>query len=212
MPANHYRGARADASAREAREVCSVTVRGLVCTDVRSWLGRGGPVAVALACLCACPATPAPEADRAPPPAAAAKPEPKPGSGPAFIAAPAEGEVVDIVLAERERVEAEGGRLIVYVGATWCEPCAHFHEAVDSGALDEAFPRLRLLEFDLDRDQDRLVAAGYGSRMIPLFVAPAPDGRASPRRTEGAIKGPRAVEHIRPRLEAILAASANDPD
>ena len=91
------------------------------------------------------------------------------------------------------------------VGASWCEPCRRFHEAVTRGELDATFPTLRLLEFDLDRDQARLQAAGYGSRMIPLFEVPGPDGRASGRRIEGSIKGPGAVAEIVPRLRRILA-------
>ncbi|PRQ02149.1 hypothetical protein ENSA5_26080 [Enhygromyxa salina] len=126
------------------------------------------------------------------------------------MAAPASGDVVEIVTRERERAAAEGRLLLVYVGASWCEPCEHFHAAVDDGTLDAAFPTLRLLEFDLDRDRDRLAAAGYSSRMIPLFVAPGPDGRAGPRRTEGGIKGPEAVEHLRPRLEALVRAATAD--
>ncbi|PRP98625.1 TlpA family protein disulfide reductase [Enhygromyxa salina] len=164
-----------------------------------------------LTLLTACPATPAPAAadTEAPPPAPAAVPSPAP-AGPEFALAPAEGDVVELVNAERAQAHAEDRQLLVYVGASWCEPCRYFHDAVEDGSLDQALPGLRLLEFDLDRDRDRLAAAGYSSRMIPLFVAPAPDGRAGPRRTEGGIKGPGAVEHLRPRLEALLVAARAD--
>jgi thiol-disulfide isomerase/thioredoxin len=165
-----------------------------------------------LALLPACPAKPVPasEKDRG---EAAAEPTPAAEAerrGPEFVPAPEAGEVAELVRAELERAEADGRTLLIYVGATWCEPCRYFHEAVDHGELDEVFPELRLLEFDLDRDRDRLAAAGYVSRMIPLFVAPAPDGLAGPRRTEGGIKGPGAVEHIRPRLEGLLDAARAD--
>lgn len=95
-------------------------------------------------------------------------------------------------------------RLLVYVGATWCEPCRRFHLAVQEGKLDSQFPDLRFLEFDLDKDQPRLVAAGYQSRLIPLFANPGPDGRASGRQMEGSIKGDGAVGEIVPRLTALL--------
>lgn len=74
-----------------------------------------------------------------------------------------------------------------------------------AGRLDAAFPALRLLEFDLDRDRDRLAEAGYASKMIPLFVVPGEDGRGTPFRIEGSVKGERAVDEIAPRLAAILA-------
>jgi hypothetical protein len=99
-----------------------------------------------------------------------------------------------------------GRQLLVYVGASWCEPCNHFHQAAAHGELDSRFPQLTLLVFDADRDADRLSAAGYDSSMIPLFAIPADDGRSSSRRMEGSIKGDGAVAEITPRLAALLAA------
>jgi thiol:disulfide interchange protein len=150
--------------------------------------------------LAGCPATPASQTEQAA----------TNQSGPHFVLAPTSGDVVEIVKAERERANAAGQRLIVYVGASWCEPCQYFHAAVDDGSLDAALPRLRLLEFDLDHDRERLLAAGYGSRMIPLFVVPGPDGRAGPRRMEGSVKGPAAIDDLRTRLGALLQAAAGD--
>jgi hypothetical protein len=96
------------------------------------------------------------------------------------------------------------GELVVYVGASWCEPCRRFHEAALGGELDQSFPGLTLLEFDLDRDRERLAAAGYVSKYIPLFAVPEADGSASGKQIEGAIKGEGAVEFIEPRLRALL--------
>jgi thiol-disulfide isomerase/thioredoxin len=119
-------------------------------------------------------------------------------------AAPA-GEVQELVRAEVARAKGEGRRLLVYVGASWCEPCQRFHDAARAGELDAAFPGLRLLEFDLDRDKERLERAGYSSRMIPLFALPRADGMASGEQLEGSIKGPGAVDQISPRLRTLLA-------
>jgi thiol-disulfide isomerase/thioredoxin len=121
-----------------------------------------------------------------------------------LVAAPEGGDVQEIVARELARASADGRRLLVYVGATWCEPCQRFHEAAKAGRLDDAFPGLRLVEFDLDRDRDRLASAGYVSRMIPLMALPREDGAASGEQIEGSIKGPGAVDQIRPRLEALL--------
>jgi hypothetical protein len=121
------------------------------------------------------------------------------------VAAPADGDVQEIVRQELSRAKSENRRLLVYVGAAWCEPCQRFHDAAKAGQLDSVFPGLRLLEFDLDRDQDRLAKAGYSSKMIPLFALPRADGTGSGAQIEGSIKGPRAVEQITPRLEALLA-------
>jgi hypothetical protein len=135
-----------------------------------------------------------------PPPA-----EPTP-SGPhvRFVRA-GPGDVATLVRAFALEVRAEGRTPLVYVGATWCEPCTYFHEAATRGDLDGELPALTLLELDLDVDAERLAAAGYSSRMIPLFVVPGEDGRATERRIEGSIHGPGSPAQIVPRLRAILA-------
>jgi thiol-disulfide isomerase/thioredoxin len=123
---------------------------------------------------------------------------------PEFIAA-AEGDVEAVV---REAVAAAVGqehRVVVYVGAAWCEPCEAFHHAVERGELDDALAGVRFVEFDSDRDGGRLQAAGYGGRYIPRFVVPQADGRGSEQRIEGGIKGAGAVAHIMERLQPVLA-------
>jgi thiol:disulfide interchange protein len=119
--------------------------------------------------------------------------------------APAAGDVEPIVREEIARAAAERRRLVVYVGAEWCEPCQRFHNAARDGQLDAVFPDLTLLEFDLDRDGKRLQSAGYTSRYIPLFALPAPDGRSSGKQVEGGIKGEGAVGYVTARLKDLLA-------
>jgi hypothetical protein len=119
---------------------------------------------------------------------------------PKFLAAP-DGDVAELV---RATTAQEAGPLVVYVGAGWCEPCRAFHEAVVAGRYDRELSSVRFLEFDLDRDKARLEAAGYTSRLIPLFALPGPDGRAGGRQIEGGIKGPQAAEHVLRRLVQLL--------
>ena len=126
-------------------------------------------------------------------------------SGPHIRFQPAtEGDVATQVQAFVRAAHAERRTPLVYVGATWCEPCRYFHAAAERGELDAEFPPMALLEFDQDRDGSRLAAAGYASRMIPLFVVPAEDGRGGPQRIEGSIHGPGSPGQIAPRLRAIL--------
>lgn len=139
-------------------------------------------------------------------PAAADVPAaPRPAKAEIVMAPEGEPDVRGWVRSEAERAAREGRDVVVYVGAPWCEPCTRFHKAVEAGELDAAFPGLRLLEFDHDRDQERLGRAGYSSRMIPLFAIPAAGGEASPLRVEGSVKGEGAVANIAPRLRAMLA-------
>ena len=137
---------------------------------------------------------------------AAAAPGPwAPTDGVRFSDAPARGDVKGIVYRELAQAQKEGRRVLVYVGATWCEPCQRFHHAATEGALDGDLGGLTLVQFDLDRDRDRLRDAGYVSDFIPLFTLPSPDGTATPHHLEGSIKGDGAVAQIVPRLQALLA-------
>ena len=130
----------------------------------------------------------------------------RPTHGVSLIEAVATTEIAAAVRAELAAAAQAGDRLVVYVGATWCEPCRRFHDAAARGELDLQFGGTRFLVFDRDRDHVALDAAGYTSRMIPLFAIPAPDGTATPSKIEGSIKGDGAVGQIAPRLRALLDA------
>jgi hypothetical protein len=156
----------------------------------------------AVVLLVACKSDP-PGAEPLPAPPMPAPPIP---AGPKLVFVPApEGDVAALVRAERDRARAEKKQLLVYVGAGWCEPCRRFHEAATSGTLDARLPAIRFVEFDLERDEDRLKDAGYTTQYIPLFAAPLPDGRASGKQIAGSIKGPGAPDEITPRLLSLLA-------
>lgn len=125
--------------------------------------------------------------------------------GPHFTEFPGEDTpAADFV--KETMADHEDRTVLVYVGATWCEPCRRFHDAVEAGELDETFPDLELVEFDLDEHKALLTEAGYASRLVPLFSVPNADGRDQQLRIEGSIKGDKAVEdNLVPRLENLLA-------
>src|SRR5262245_7377707 len=89
--------------------------------------------------------------------------------------APPGEDAAEVIRAQAERARTDGRRLLVYVGAKWCEPCSRFHHAAERGELRGRFGELRILEFDFDRDEKRLRAAGYECRLIPLFALPGSD-------------------------------------
>ncbi|HVU00124.1 MAG TPA: thioredoxin [Polyangiaceae bacterium] len=131
---------------------------------------------------------------------------------PEFVRGPSGGvDVAPFVADELRKGKAAKRGVLVYVGATWCEPCQAFHHAVQAGELDDLLDGVRLLEFDLDADRDALGRAGYSSRLIPLFALPNADGTGSDRRIEGSVKGPAAVEqNLMPRLREFLRGQAEN--
>lgn len=135
-------------------------------------------------------------------------PAPRPTTPPRLELVAPQPPITDLAAVVRSALDAarrDDRQLLVYVGASWCEPCIQFHAAAAAGELDATFGTLRLLELDTDRDGDALTAAGYTYEQIPLFAVPGADGRASGRQIQGAIKGRDAVEQIAPRLRALLA-------
>lgn len=125
---------------------------------------------------------------------------------PIFLRGPSGGAPIAPFVAT-ELVKGRAGHfgVLVYVGATWCEPCQAFHHSVATGEFDEMLSGVHLLEFDLDADRDALNVAGYSSQLIPLFALPKIDGTASDHRIEGSIKGPDSVRlNLMPRLRAFL--------
>jgi hypothetical protein len=120
-----------------------------------------------------------------------------------IVKAPESGDVAAYVKGELDIAARDKLAVLVYVGATWCEPCRDFHAAAEAGTLDPQLGALRLLEFDLDRDGDRLEAAGYKSPLVPLFARPGADGRASGQQTDGVRKGGGYVEQLVPRVRAL---------
>jgi hypothetical protein len=121
-----------------------------------------------------------------------------------LVEGPPSGDIPTVVRDALAKAAADGRRLIVYEGATWCEPCQRFHKAAEAGELDSAFPDLTMLTFDIDRDGKRLANAGYTSKYIPLFMLPNVDGTASGVKVEGGVKGDGAVADITPRLRDLL--------
>lgn len=167
---------------------------------------RQGPGArlwlLALPCVLACESGKGPNRAENRPREAA----PTTSARPTFVTGPSGGApIADFLRKQVEESRAERRKVLVYVGAPWCEPCQRFHRAATAGELDPLLAGTRIVEFDLDADKEALERAGYSSRLIPLFAVPRADGTCSERRIEGSVKGERAVQDdLVPRLRALL--------
>jgi thiol-disulfide isomerase/thioredoxin len=169
-------------------------------------LALGAALAALLACGVACDKkAPEPSGASPAPQAQASGPSPLVLAPGVRMVKPDSGDAADLIKRQVAREKADGRTTLVYVGATWCEPCQRFHEAAKKGELDAEFPRLTIIEFDADHDRDRIAAAGYASEYIPLFVKPGPDGRGSKARFSGSVKGPYAIPDLTKKLKALLA-------
>src|SRR5262245_39170036 len=177
----------------------STNGRVIPCHRVASFVRTLGFIALSGAAL-ACEAKPtrqevAKESEPAAPVATAgplAKPHLEPGKLP-----------LTTFVAERVLAAPPNGVTIVYVGATWCEPCQRFHRALQSGELDSELANVEFVDYDFDVAREELMAAGYRSKFIPLFALPKSDGSSSGRQIEGGIKGDGAVADILPRLKKL---------
>ena len=101
-----------------------------------------------------------------------------PGSGGHIVVtpAPADGDAISTIRTARLLAKADGRVLVVYVSATWCEPCKKLKAEIEAGHLDARLGKTTLFAFDADKDQDRLGAAGYQFRFVPFVALPGPDG------------------------------------
>ena len=114
---------------------------------------------------------------------------------PSFLRYPGQAGAIEPWIQEQvETADSAHLRVLVYVGASWCEPCQHFHQAVERGELNGTLNGLRFLEFDQDRDAAALKVAGYIYEYIPVLALPDPDGRNHGHMITGSIKGPNAIK------------------
>jgi hypothetical protein len=118
-----------------------------------------------------------------------------------LIEAADDTDALSLIRTKRLEAKAEHRVLVVYVGAKWCEPCERFRHELASGALDQRLGRVTLLAFDVDRDGDRLAAAGYRYSFVPFVGLPGADGR--PAETQQATgKGGDAWRELLAKLDA----------
>lgn len=167
---------------------------------------RARAIAPLFAVALAISACSSPEAT--PEPAASGTPASAPsGAAPRkveWVKVPAGAEPHTWVKSEVERAKADQKKLVLYVGAKWCEPCQNFHAATERGELDAAFPDLRLVQFDHDDEADTIAELGCGSNYIPLFSVPDAEGHCTRKQISGGIKGTNNVAFLTDKLRKLI--------
>jgi len=112
-----------------------------------------------------------------------------------------DSDALSLIRTKRLEAKAQDRVLVVYVSATWCEPCKKLKAELESGRLDDQLGTVTLLAFDADKDIDRLGSAGYTFKFVPFVALPGADGR--PVDTQEATgKGSGAWRELLGKLEA----------
>lgn len=117
------------------------------------------------------------------------------------LVATADSDALSAIRTERLKAKAEGRVLVVYVSATWCEPCKRLKEEIAAGRLDERLGKTTLLAFDADKDVDRLRSAGYSFAFVPFVALPGADGHPADTQ-EATGKGGSAWRELLDKLDA----------
>jgi thiol-disulfide isomerase/thioredoxin len=136
---------------------------------------------------------------------ASATPTASASDGARVVVVPAEADALSAIRTENARAKKEGRVVLVYIGATWCPPCARLHAALRTDAAKAKLAGVTLLAFDADTDGERLNALGYTSRYIPFFAVPRPDGRASDDKMDTSFKKTASGEEVVDKLADFVA-------
>ena len=121
-----------------------------------------------------------------------------------LVLAEQDSDALSLIRTERLKAKAEGRVLVVYVSATWCEPCKKLKAEIEAGRLDERYGKTNLLAFDADKDIDRLGAAGYTYKFVPYVALPGADGKPADSQ-EATSKGEDAWKQLLGKLDAWQA-------
>lgn len=135
-----------------------------------------------------------------PPPASSPAPSKSPGEKLSVVTAAADGDALSTIRTERLKAKADGRVLVVFVSASWCEPCKRMKEEIHAGRLDAQLGKTTLLAFDADKDGDRLGSAGYKYSFIPFVALPGADGHPV-ESVEAKGKGSNAWRELLGKLE-----------
>lgn len=120
------------------------------------------------------------------------------------VQAAQDSDALSAIRTERLKAKADGRVLVVYVSATWCEPCKKLKEEIEAGRLDDRYGKTTLLAFDADKDLDRLGAAGYTFKFVPYVALPGADGKPADAQ-EATGKGKEAWKELLGKLDAWQA-------
>jgi len=113
-----------------------------------------------------------------------------------WIELPASNTALDALLAEHAQRAAEQGlKPVLYIGASWCQPCKFLKEHRDDPRVASALRGTYTIEIDFDDwTVAELSASGYGVQAVPVFFAIGAGGKAAGPKLDGGAWGGASPE------------------
>jgi hypothetical protein len=115
--------------------------------------------------------------------------------------------LADGVKAEVAKAQAKKLTPIVYVGATWCDPCLALKKHRDDPKMVDAFEGTFVIEIDADDwNAASFGALGYKTSVIPIFIAVDAEGKATGRTIDGGAWGDNIPQNMAPPLKQFFSS------
>ncbi len=150
--------------------------------------------------------------DGAPSPSAAADKKSTPSSvhtdarNPSWVAVPkGSGGLAAAIAREIAKKPSATAKPIVYLGASWCDPCAAIKRFKTDPRMLDAFQGTYVIELDVDDwKSEGLGALGYKTGTVPVFYAVDAAGKASGPTINGGAWGDNIPETMAPPLKKFV--------
>ncbi len=99
--------------------------------------------------------------------------------------APTQGDLQPLLREHATKARARGLKPFVEFYAEWCRPCKALAALMNDPFIVEAFTGTYLIKLNFDDWQQKLPAAGFTPREIPMFYALDAEGRPTGRKLSG---------------------------
>lgn len=101
--------------------------------------------------------------------------------------------------------ERAGLKPVLYLGATWCQPCVAYERALFHPEMVAAHANVLLVKADFDRHGSALEAAGFVASGVPFWCHLDREGGNSGRCITGAAWGEDTPENMAPVLRPFFS-------
>ena len=117
------------------------------------------------------------------------------------------GDLAGLVKAEIAKAQAAAKKPVVYIGASWCPPCAAIKKYKTDPQMAAAFEGTYIIELDVDDwKAEDLAALRYNAKAVPIFIAVDADAKAKGPTIDGGAWGDNIPANMAPPLTKFFAS------